>query len=190
MSLDVYNAVILPASYTGDYEKTFDGTGPFQLESLRPSRAPPSCATPTIGATRRCPTGSRSSSSTTSRRRCWRCRRASSTSSRSTDAAEAGDRRQSQLQAASVSPTARMPSCICGPTRRRSPTSACAARWRSPSTARPWSRACCRGMARSATTPRSRRSSPRPIRRCRSASRTSTRPSGCSRRPACPTASR
>ncbi len=32
ISSDNYNAVILPASYAGDYEKSFDGTGPFKLE--------------------------------------------------------------------------------------------------------------------------------------------------------------
>jgi peptide/nickel transport system substrate-binding protein len=32
VSSDNYNAVILPADYAGDYEKTFIGTGPFKLE--------------------------------------------------------------------------------------------------------------------------------------------------------------
>jgi len=32
LSSDNYNAVIIPASYKGDYEKSFDGTGPFKLE--------------------------------------------------------------------------------------------------------------------------------------------------------------
>ncbi|MGB3646637.1 MAG: ABC transporter substrate-binding protein [Mesorhizobium sp.] len=32
LSSDNYNAIILPASYAGDYEKTFDGTGPFKLD--------------------------------------------------------------------------------------------------------------------------------------------------------------
>ncbi|HTH60319.1 MAG TPA: ABC transporter substrate-binding protein [Paraburkholderia sp.] len=32
VSSDNYNAVMLPASYAGDYEKTFIGTGPFRLE--------------------------------------------------------------------------------------------------------------------------------------------------------------
>lgn len=36
VSIDNYNAVILPADYKGDYEKTFDGTGPFRLESYTP----------------------------------------------------------------------------------------------------------------------------------------------------------
>jgi peptide/nickel transport system substrate-binding protein len=36
VSIDNYNAVILPAGYKGDYEKTFDGTGPFRLESYTP----------------------------------------------------------------------------------------------------------------------------------------------------------
>ncbi|HEY4083882.1 MAG TPA: ABC transporter substrate-binding protein [Burkholderiaceae bacterium] len=36
VSIDNYNAVILPASYKGDYEKTFEGTGPFRLESYTP----------------------------------------------------------------------------------------------------------------------------------------------------------
>ncbi|MEZ2328433.1 ABC transporter substrate-binding protein [Mesorhizobium sp. RCC_202] len=38
VSSDVYNAVILPADYAGDFEKTFNGTGPFKLESFRPKQ--------------------------------------------------------------------------------------------------------------------------------------------------------
>lgn len=33
VSSDNYNAIILPASYNGDYEKSFDGTGPFKLDT-------------------------------------------------------------------------------------------------------------------------------------------------------------
>ncbi|AZN98071.1 MAG: ABC transporter substrate-binding protein [Mesorhizobium sp.] len=33
---DNYNAIILPASYKGDYEKSFDGTGPFKLDNYTP----------------------------------------------------------------------------------------------------------------------------------------------------------
>lgn len=33
LSSDNYNAIILPADYAGDYEKTFDGTGPFKLDT-------------------------------------------------------------------------------------------------------------------------------------------------------------
>ncbi|MEA3117497.1 MAG: peptide/nickel transport system substrate-binding protein [Paraburkholderia sp.] len=36
VSSDNYNAVILPADYTGGYEKTFIGTGPFRLERYEP----------------------------------------------------------------------------------------------------------------------------------------------------------
>ncbi|RWJ97317.1 ABC transporter substrate-binding protein [Mesorhizobium sp.] len=36
MSSDNYNAIILPASYNGDYEKSFDGTGPFRIERYTP----------------------------------------------------------------------------------------------------------------------------------------------------------
>ncbi|MFC3321904.1 ABC transporter substrate-binding protein [Mesorhizobium cantuariense] len=36
VSIDNYNAVILPASYKGDYEKTFEGTGPFRMETYTP----------------------------------------------------------------------------------------------------------------------------------------------------------
>ena len=32
VSSDNYNAVIIPATYKGDYESSFDGTGPFKLE--------------------------------------------------------------------------------------------------------------------------------------------------------------
>ncbi|RWC58651.1 ABC transporter substrate-binding protein [Mesorhizobium sp.] len=38
VSSDVYNAVILPADYAGDFEKAFNGTGPFKLESFRPKQ--------------------------------------------------------------------------------------------------------------------------------------------------------
>lgn len=36
LSSDNYNAVIVPASYKGDYEKSFDGTGPFKIEKYTP----------------------------------------------------------------------------------------------------------------------------------------------------------
>ena len=36
VSSDNYNAVIIPASYSGDFEKKFDGTGPFKLEKYTP----------------------------------------------------------------------------------------------------------------------------------------------------------
>jgi peptide/nickel transport system substrate-binding protein len=36
VSSDNYNAVILPADYAGDFEKTFIGTGPFKLEKYTP----------------------------------------------------------------------------------------------------------------------------------------------------------
>jgi peptide/nickel transport system substrate-binding protein len=36
VSSDTYNAVILPANFTGPYEKTFMGTGPFKLEKYTP----------------------------------------------------------------------------------------------------------------------------------------------------------
>jgi peptide/nickel transport system substrate-binding protein len=36
VSIDNYNAVILPASYRGNYENDFIGTGPFRMESYRP----------------------------------------------------------------------------------------------------------------------------------------------------------
>ena len=35
VSIDNYNAVILPANYAGDYEKTFEGTGPFRLDAYK-----------------------------------------------------------------------------------------------------------------------------------------------------------
>jgi len=38
VSSDNYNGVIVPASYTGGYEKTFIGTGPLRLESYEPRR--------------------------------------------------------------------------------------------------------------------------------------------------------
>ena len=34
VSSDNYNAIILPADYAGDFEKTFNGTGPFRLEKF------------------------------------------------------------------------------------------------------------------------------------------------------------
>ena len=36
VSSDNYNAIILPADYDGDFEKTFIGTGPFKLERFTP----------------------------------------------------------------------------------------------------------------------------------------------------------
>ncbi|MGX5840813.1 ABC transporter substrate-binding protein [Mesorhizobium sp. ArgA1] len=36
LSSDNYNAVIVPATYKGDYEKSFDGTGPFKIEKYTP----------------------------------------------------------------------------------------------------------------------------------------------------------
>ena len=36
VSSDNYNAIILPASYEGDWEKSFIGTGPWKLEEYRP----------------------------------------------------------------------------------------------------------------------------------------------------------
>ena len=36
VSSDNYNAVIVPASYTGDFEKNFNGTGPFKLDKYTP----------------------------------------------------------------------------------------------------------------------------------------------------------
>jgi peptide/nickel transport system substrate-binding protein len=36
VSSDNYNAVILPANYAGNYEKSFIGTGPFKLEHYQP----------------------------------------------------------------------------------------------------------------------------------------------------------
>jgi peptide/nickel transport system substrate-binding protein len=36
VSSDNYNAIILPADYAGDFEKTFNGTGPFKLANYTP----------------------------------------------------------------------------------------------------------------------------------------------------------
>lgn len=36
VSSDNYNAIIIPADYAGDFEKTFIGTGPFKLEKFTP----------------------------------------------------------------------------------------------------------------------------------------------------------
>ena len=36
VSSDNYNCIILPASYKGDYEKNWDGTGPFKLDTFTP----------------------------------------------------------------------------------------------------------------------------------------------------------
>jgi len=36
VSSDNYNAIVLPADYAGDFEKTFNGTGPFRLERFVP----------------------------------------------------------------------------------------------------------------------------------------------------------
>jgi peptide/nickel transport system substrate-binding protein len=39
VSSDNYNAIILPASYAGDWEKTFIGTGPWKLDSYTPEQS-------------------------------------------------------------------------------------------------------------------------------------------------------
>lgn len=36
VSSDNYNSIILPASYSGDFEKNWDGTGPFKIEKYTP----------------------------------------------------------------------------------------------------------------------------------------------------------
>lgn len=36
LSSDNYNAIIVPADYKGDFEKTFNGTGPFKIEKYTP----------------------------------------------------------------------------------------------------------------------------------------------------------
>jgi peptide/nickel transport system substrate-binding protein len=36
ISSDNYNAIMLPANYAGDFERTFNGTGPFRLERYTP----------------------------------------------------------------------------------------------------------------------------------------------------------
>ena len=36
VSSDNYNAIIVPADYKGDFEKTFNGTGPFKIEKYTP----------------------------------------------------------------------------------------------------------------------------------------------------------
>ncbi|HSI40787.1 MAG TPA: ABC transporter substrate-binding protein [Xanthobacteraceae bacterium] len=36
VSTDNYNAIILPADYKGDFEQTFNGTGPFKIEKFTP----------------------------------------------------------------------------------------------------------------------------------------------------------
>jgi peptide/nickel transport system substrate-binding protein len=38
VSSDVFNSIILPADYKGDFEQTFNGTGPFKLVSYRPKQ--------------------------------------------------------------------------------------------------------------------------------------------------------
>ena len=38
VSSDNYNAIMLPASYAGDFETTFNGTGPFRLERYLPKQ--------------------------------------------------------------------------------------------------------------------------------------------------------
>ena len=38
VSSDNYNAIMLPASYAGDFEQTFNGTGPFRLERYSPKQ--------------------------------------------------------------------------------------------------------------------------------------------------------
>lgn len=51
VSSDTYNAVILPASYTGGFEKQFIGTGPFRLEQYLPQRGATFVRNPTYWGT-------------------------------------------------------------------------------------------------------------------------------------------
>jgi peptide/nickel transport system substrate-binding protein len=78
ISSDNYNAIILPADYAGDFEKSFNGTGP---RNTRPRSALPSCATRSTGVPRRCRRAPSSFSTPTWSRRFWRFRAIRSTSS-------------------------------------------------------------------------------------------------------------
>ena len=82
VSSDNYNLIILPKTFTGDWEKTFIGTGPWKMETYTPTSASLTSSTPTTGtrAGRRSPTRARSSTTRTSRRACSRSRAARSTS--------------------------------------------------------------------------------------------------------------
>ena len=81
VSTDNYNAVIIPADYNGDYEKTMIGTGPFKLEKYTPKVGATFVRNPDYWGGQQYPTASRSASTTITSRRFWRFRADRSTSS-------------------------------------------------------------------------------------------------------------
>jgi ABC-type dipeptide transport system, periplasmic component len=81
VSSDNYNAVILPADYAGDYEKTFNGTGAFKLDKYTPKVGVSFVRNPDYWGPRRCRSVPSSASMATCRRSFWRSRAARSTSS-------------------------------------------------------------------------------------------------------------
>ena len=79
VSSDNYNAVVLPASYAGDFETTFDGTGPFKLEKFTPKVGATFVRNEPIGGRRRCSPGPNSSSLPIYSRKFWHYRAVRST---------------------------------------------------------------------------------------------------------------
>ena len=137
VSTDNYNAVILPADYTGDFEKNMIGTGPFKLEKY----------TPKVGASfvrnddywggqalpdrielellRRLPAADPGAAGRPGRHH-------------PADPGAAGRRpaQRSRISTSSARRRPRISRCTCAPTSIRSRTSGCAARSRSASTGR------------------------------------------------------
>ena len=136
VSSDNYNAIILPENYAGDWEQTWVGTGPWKLESY----------TPAVGAAlvRNTPTGA-SRPSRTGRDHLLRRSggggppppgRAGRRARRDQRGRTAGrSSRTPPTSRSSTSGPRRTASFPCARIRSLSPTSACARRSRSPSTA-------------------------------------------------------
>ena len=183
-----YNSVILPKDYKeGTFTKGGIGTGPFILKTFSADQGASYVKNPKYWGGPRCPTWTRSRSSTsrTRRRSCWPSRAAPSTCSRRCPTR--GRRRCSRMPTSTSARRRRASTarCRCGSTRSPGRRRRCARRWRTRSTGRASSRACWAARPSSATTTRSRPSTRdrRPPRRCRSGRRTSPRPSSCCRPP-------
>ena len=123
VSSDNYNAIILPADYAGDFEKTFIGTGPFKLEKF----------TPKVGASfvrNDDYWGPKALLDRTeftffdrlSSRRSWRCRAGRSTSSTSCRSWRASACSTIRTSTSSRSSRRRTSRCTCAPTWTRSRT--------------------------------------------------------------------
>ncbi|MER9546168.1 ABC transporter substrate-binding protein [Mesorhizobium sp. M0437] len=141
VSSDVYNAVILPADYAGDFEKNFNGTGPFKLESFRPKQGASFVRNDDYWGDKALPDRVEIKFFDDEQAQVLALQAGQLDVIPSTTRLELAIE-GNPTSSCSACRQARMTRCISEPTRRRSPTSASAVRWHSPSTARRWSRGC------------------------------------------------